>query len=119
MRGHVRDSRGTAWLVADRSKGDYLCYWYTGAGDAHLVEHARAASAEDAIVWGRDRSLRVRIRTADGLTWWAGSSPTPEGFARTWTPASPGPAGELADAPFAPSPTGNIPVQQPDERGTG
>src|SRR5439155_322896 len=70
MRRHRRPRHGdgTASLVADRAKGDYLCYWYTGTGDARLVEHARAASAEEAIAWGRDRTARVRIRTAEART---------------------------------------------------
>jgi hypothetical protein len=73
-------------LLARRrpAKGDYLCYWYTGTGEAHLVEQARAANAEEAIGWGRDRTSRVRIRTADARSYWAGTTPTPEGFARTW-----------------------------------
>jgi len=118
MRRHRRPRHGdgTASLVADRAKGDYLCYWYTGTGDARLVEHARAASAEDAIAWGRDRTARVRIRTAEARTYWAGTAPTPEGFAHTWTkpdtvsvihprsfeaaPVSPGPASETRRSCF-------------------
>jgi hypothetical protein len=88
MRQHRRPGHGdgTAWLVADRAEGDDICYWYAGTGDAHLVEHARAASAEEAIDWGRDRTPRVRIRTADARSYWAGTAPRPEGFARTWDP---------------------------------
>lgn len=133
MRRHRRPRHGdgTAWLVADRARGDYLCYWYTGTGDAHLVEHARAASAEDAIAWGRDRTPRVRIRTAEARSYWAGTIPTPEGFAHTWTqsdtvsvvpppcaeapPSSPGPATEFAGpAPAVPSRITQL--QPPDPR---
>ncbi len=44
-RRRKRHGDGTAWLVADRLEGDYLCYWYAGTGDGHLVESARVASA--------------------------------------------------------------------------
>jgi len=92
---------GTARLVVDRVNGDYLCYWYTGTGDARLVENARVPSAADAVAWGRTRSPRVRIRTADAVTYWAGTTPRPEGFAHTWTPpgaanAAVSPRGDVA-----------------------
>jgi hypothetical protein len=76
---------GTAWLVADRLEGDYLCYWYVGTGDDHLVESERVASASAAVTWGRVRTPRVRIRTAAGCTYWAGTANRPEGFTQTWT----------------------------------
>jgi hypothetical protein len=84
MRRHrqPRPGQGTAWLVVDRSKGDYLCYWYTGTGDAQLVDHARAASADEAVAWGLERTPRVRIRTAEDRTCWVGTAPAPEGFTR-------------------------------------
>jgi hypothetical protein len=85
-----RHGDGTAWLVVDRVNGDYLCYWYTGTGEGHLVEHARAASAEEAVAWGRRRTPRVRIRTADARTYWAGTAPAPERFTNSWS-GSPGP----------------------------
>jgi hypothetical protein len=121
MRRHrkPRHGEGTAWLVVDRVEGDYLCYWYTGTGDGYLVAHARTASAEDAVAWGRQRTPRVRIRTPDSRTYWAGTTPTPQGFAHTWTqpnavntvrppravaaPSSPGPTDELTPGPTNPS----------------
>ena len=90
MRRHrrLRHGDGTAWLVVDRSNGDYLCYWYAGGNDDRLVEQARVASASDAVAWGALRTSRVRIRTADACTYWAGTGPRPEGFTRTWTDTS-------------------------------
>jgi hypothetical protein len=92
--GHQRRPRhgdGTAWLVADRARGDFVCYWYVGRACDHLGEQARAASAEDAVAWGRARTTRVRIRTAAGCSQWAGSALRPEGLSdiATWrsTPA--------------------------------
>jgi hypothetical protein len=82
--GQPRQGDGTAWLVVDRVAGDYLCYWYTGTGDGRLAERARAATAEDAIAWGRQRTPRVRIRTADARSYWAGITPRPQGFAHIW-----------------------------------
>jgi hypothetical protein len=83
--GQPQHGDGTAWLVVDCVTGDYLCYWYTGTADDRLVEHARVASAEEAVAWGRRRTPRVRIRTPDARTFWAGTAPRPEGFVRTWT----------------------------------
>jgi hypothetical protein len=80
---------GTAWLVVDRQLGDYGCSWYAGANDDHLVEHGRAATAAEAVAWGRLRTTRVRIRAADSCTYWAGSAPRPAGFTHTWTDAIP------------------------------
>ena len=51
---------GTAWLLEDRERGDYICSWYAGPSDGRLAE--RSASR----------------------TYWAGSAPRPEGFAHTW-----------------------------------
>ena len=48
-----RPGEGTAWLVADRIDDDYRCYLYAGTNDDHLVEQARAATAVDAVAWGR------------------------------------------------------------------
>jgi hypothetical protein len=75
---------GTAWLVADRERGDYLCYWYGGQADDTLQEDDRAVSAKAAVSWGRLRTSRVRIRTGAGLTYWAGSAPRPDGITRSW-----------------------------------
>ena len=100
-RPRKRHGDGTAWLVADRLKGDYLCYWYVGTGDRHLVESARVAGAPAAVAWGRLRTSRVRILTADGCSQWAGTANRPAGFTTTWTDsdataAAPLNAGELA-----------------------
>jgi len=64
--GRAPYGQGSAWLVADRAHGGFVCYWYVGPAGDHLREHARAANAEEAVAWGRARSTRVRIRTADG-----------------------------------------------------
>ena len=80
-----RHGDGTAWLVADRAHGDFDCYWYVGRAGDHLGEQASAATAEDAVAWGRARTTRVRIRTVDGCSQWAGSAPRPEGMSNTWT----------------------------------
>ena len=107
--GQVRPGTGVAWLVSDRLDEGYLCYWYGGADDAHLFERTRAASAADAIAWGRQRTPRVRIRTSEGRTYWAGPGPAPDGFVDSWRdreattpPAPPGPTPELTTAPNVP-----------------
>ena len=101
-----RHGDGTAWLVVDRCNGDYLCYWYAGVDDAHLVERARARTRADALAWGRRRTSRVRIRTAESLTYWAGTGARPQGFTRTWTdpvaPPSSGISQPLPDRSDAP-----------------
>ena len=89
-----RYADGTAWLVVDRDKGDYLCYWYTGTGGGHLADQARAVSAEKAVAWGRARTSRVRIRTADARSYWAGTAPASEGSTDSWSGAvGPAPSG--------------------------
>jgi hypothetical protein len=75
---------GIAWLVADRARGDYLCQWYGGSADDSLLEQARATTAQAAVSWGRSRTPRVRIRTATGRTYWAGSGPKPDGITDGW-----------------------------------
>jgi hypothetical protein len=75
---------GTARLAVDSSRGDYLCYWYTGTNDGHLAEQTRVATAADAVTWGQTRTTRVRIRTADACTYWAGTAPRPAEFTHQW-----------------------------------
>jgi hypothetical protein len=86
MRRHPgkRHGEGTAWLVADRGHDDYLCYWFVGTNDGHLLERARVPFAGDAVAWGRLRTARVRIRTHAARTYWAGTGPRPAGFAASW-----------------------------------
>jgi hypothetical protein len=62
-----------------------VCYWYGGAHQGQLQERARAASAPLAVAWGQARTSNVRIRTAEGLSLWAGTGPRPDGFSGTWT----------------------------------
>jgi hypothetical protein len=90
---------GTAWLVADRVRGDYLCYWYVGPNGTRLAERARVGSSADAVAWGRLRTSRVRIRTPEARTYWAGSAPRPDGFSETWAEptAADVPSGVAAD----------------------
>jgi hypothetical protein len=83
-----RNRDGTAWLVANRDRGDFACYWYVGRAGDHLREQGRAATAEDAVAWGRSRTANVRIRTVDGHSQWAGSAPRPDGMSATWTPVA-------------------------------
>ena len=79
-----RHGDGTAWLVADRVHGDFVCYWYVGRAGDHLAAQGRAASAEEAVAWGRARTTRVRIRTVEGCCQWAGAASRPEGLSHTW-----------------------------------
>lgn len=88
-----REGEGTAWLAADRLQHDYLCYWYVGRKGDHLAERVRKPTAAQALAWGRDRTSRVRIRTSEPRTYWAGTGPRPEGFSYTWTEPDPAPAG--------------------------
>jgi hypothetical protein len=80
---------GTAWLSADHARGDYVCYWYAGPNDGVVVEHERAANATDAVAWGLARTTRVRLRSTDAHTYWAGTAARPEGFTRTWNADAP------------------------------
>src|SRR4051812_47226669 len=83
-----RHGDGTAWLVADRARGDFSCSWYVGPGRDRLAERARAGTAAEAVAWGRARTTRVRIRTGDGCSYWAGTAPRPDGFTETWSDES-------------------------------
>jgi hypothetical protein len=118
-RAHGRPHRGdgTAWLVIDRSRGDYLCYWYAGTGDDRLLEQARAADASAAVAWGRLRTPRVRIRAGDSCTYWAGTAPRPEAFIRTWPEPRPRSPGSPAAA-ATPSTPRDGPVRAREERET-
>ena len=80
--------QGTAWLVHDADRDCYHCYWLVGRPNDHLIEYAIEPSEADAVEWARSRTRRARIRLADHRTYWAGTDPTPPGFAGTWTPAS-------------------------------
>ena len=85
-------------LVADRSNDAFQCYWYTGPHDIQLMEHASAATARDAVTWGRARTPRVRIRTRDARSQWAGIEPRPATFTVDWDDA------DLAGTAVATSP---------------
>jgi hypothetical protein len=80
--------QGTAWLVHDAARDCYHCYWLVGRPNDHLIEQATEPSAADAVAWAGSRTPRARIRLADHRTYWAGTDPTPPGFAGTWAPAS-------------------------------
>ena len=90
MRRHrtPRYGDGTAWLVADRARGDFSCGWYVGPSGDRLAEHGRAGTAAEAVAWGRVRTTRVRIRTADACSYWAGTGARPDGFTDTWSDES-------------------------------
>jgi len=100
MRRHraPRYGDGTAWLAADRARGDFSCGWYVGPGGDRLAERGRAGTAVEAVAWGRVRTTRVRIRTVDACSYWAGTPPTPEGFSDTWSNES---ATEVQSQPAA------------------
>ena len=74
---------GTAWLLEDTARHDFVCAWYIGTSDGHLAEQERVPTSQEALAWGRARTPRVRIYIA-AQTYWAGAAPRPEGFARTW-----------------------------------
>lgn len=83
--------QGTAWLIFDAG-GDlfrYHCYWFGGRGGDHLIEHARLVTASDAVGWAAARTPRARIRLPDHRSYWAGSGPSPGGFAGVWQAARP------------------------------
>jgi len=85
MRGRsARRGEGTAWLVADCSNDEFMCYWYFGAGGGRLAAHARVSSESEAVAWGRERSRRVRLRATDGRTFWAGTDAKPDAIALIW-----------------------------------
>ncbi|MEY2473652.1 MAG: hypothetical protein QOK28_2981 [Actinomycetota bacterium] len=96
----ARRGEGTAWLVADSSNDEFLCYWYFGTGGGRLAEQARVSSERGAVAWGRERSTRVRLRSTNGRTYWAGSDDKPDAIAHTWedhnTTAPTGPVEEAA-----------------------
>jgi hypothetical protein len=90
MRRHrtPRYGDGTVWLSADRARGDFSCAWYVGRSGDRLAEQARAGTAVDAVAWGRVRTTRVRIRTVDARSYWAGTAPRPAGFTDSWSDES-------------------------------
>ena len=70
MSQHVRGSgRSTAWLVADQDNRE---------------GQPRATTATLAMGWARVRVSQARSRMPDHRTFWAGTGPTPPGFAGTW-----------------------------------
>jgi hypothetical protein len=77
-------SAGTAWLVADQARHDFLCFLFGGPSDGRLRESTRQPTAPAAVAWGRSRTPRVRIRTPSGRTFWAGTAPKPDGISFTW-----------------------------------
>jgi hypothetical protein len=79
--------QGIASLVFDTANDSYQCYWLVGPAQDHLIDHYLAPSAIDAVEWARSRTSRARIRLPDHRTYWAGTDPTPGGFAGTWKPA--------------------------------
>ncbi|MEY2459990.1 MAG: hypothetical protein QOG30_1820, partial [Acidimicrobiaceae bacterium] len=79
-----RRGDGSVWLIADRLTDKFDCYWYTGAHDDQLVDQSGAGTATEAVTWGRARTPRVRIRTRDGRSQWAGTAPRPDTFTTTW-----------------------------------
>ena len=81
--------QGTAWIGHDAARGCYHCHWLVGPAGDHLIERATQPSAADAVEWARSRTPRARIRLGDHRTYWAGTDPSPPGFAGTWTPDSP------------------------------
>lgn len=94
--------KGTASLVFDAGRNSYQCYWMVGPADDHVVEQATVGSAEAAVEWAAARTPQARIRPPDHLTYWAGTDPSPAGFAGTWSPGpteAPAPLPLLASGP--------------------
>jgi hypothetical protein len=83
-----RHGDGTVWLTADRARGGFICGWYVGPGSDRLAERARAGTEAKAVAWGSARTTRVRIRTADACSYWAGTAPKPDGFTHAWSDES-------------------------------
>jgi hypothetical protein len=111
-----RQGEGTAWLVADLGQGDYLCYWYAGPSDGLLVGQARAATASEAVAWGRLRTPRVRIRTTDACSYWAGTAPRPEGFSNSWFEPDAMIAPDPSPSGYTPPQSGEPVVERVDRR---
>jgi hypothetical protein len=83
------DNIGTAWIVFDRGKNEYLCNWYNGPdGGNRLLGQGRAATASLGVDWGRERTPNVRVRMGDAKTYWAGPGVAPDGFAGIWAETS-------------------------------
>jgi len=76
--------QGIVSLIYDASRHVYSCYWFIGASEDGLIDHCVAPDAAAAVEWARIRSGRVRIRTPDRRTYWAGADPAPGGFAGIW-----------------------------------
>ena len=83
--GGRQQDDGIVWVIADEGHDAHHCYWYTGSNDGRLAEQASVTTAAEAVTWGRLRSGRVRIRTADGCTRWAGTAPRPNTVVENWT----------------------------------
>ena len=118
MRRHrpPRHGEGTAWLVADGRTGGFHCYWYVGRAGDRLVEQAHVSSASEAVAWGRERTPHVRIHTAEGRTYWAGTAPRPRGLAHSWAEPDVGlvEAGSSdLERVVRPAPDADEPVQAP------
>ena len=79
---------GTAHLVYDQAADVYQCYWFGGRSTDHLLEHTEVATAADAVAWAEARTPRARIRLPDHRTYWAGTGPSPGGFAGIWKPSA-------------------------------
>jgi hypothetical protein len=85
--------QGIASLVFDAAADGYHCYWLVGPSADHLIEQAQVATASEAVSWAAARTPRARLRSPDHQTRWAGTDPTPGGFAGTWQPGPVTPEG--------------------------
>jgi cytidine deaminase len=95
LAGYV--GRGTVFVHADSSAGQrvWTGYWErsTGAGDepAGILEEAPSwPDAGDAVAWGRERTGRIVVVDADGVTYWAGAGDPPPGLSRWPQPTANG-----------------------------
>ena len=80
-------ARGLVCLVRDESTGRFDCYWYRGRQEDHLVDQASCGDQSSALLWGRARSGRVRVRD-HGETAWAGTDSVSDGQPLSWSSSS-------------------------------
>jgi hypothetical protein len=104
--------RGIAHLVYDQAADVYQCYWFGGRSADHLIEHSEVTTAADAVAWAEARTPRARIRLPDHRTYWAGTAPSPDGFAGIWKP-TPSTATSTSLQPGSTAPDSSPPQTSP------
>jgi hypothetical protein len=83
--------RGTVfinWLDGDPHV--WSSYWDSDeAGATAPLDEAEHATADAAVLWGRERAARVVVIGRDGQVYWAGTDPMPADVSGTWDAAPP------------------------------